>query len=688
MSQFYEKVATPEARLRQSKAPSGPERDVNARQEAQNDLQNGLGASIMNLIGAAQGISNIVQKGNDAEKADMIREHSLDAKKDTRNYASGADLYIDKKARENDKDKKDLTEDELELYMNDYDMEFFKEHGSKPYSELIKEEAQNKRFAFVSRQSQINKEFKKETRYEQLVDTQLLEFNNSDDSKDIVKSMQETLDKTVGEGLGVEDTHQNAKMRMLQKIIQNSVNSRDYKMLKTLKSKEMSDFFDMPDYKNAVNVLEKQTQSKVNQLRQTSFDKISDQVYLGVDSGAFSNMKEIDSAIDEQLNQIDEEVRPYTKDIMRLKARLSTAFEEQLGYEEVKSRVESGDTTFMKRTGIDKKTRDVYNNKMFQDATGLDSLDPQSLSTAILSGDRDAEFRSAYNTFGTVPPAMKLYGEAPISGGINGMKQASAVYQNLSVQVEGTPVTLDDIYKPERQTELLYVGRLLDDADAGVISEADATQAFRNFQNDIKKNRDGFGNYVSPSAQEFLNDDETKEWLQENVTDASWTTDEQSAQGYRRRQLVHYFNLAMETTDDSSVAREKAEQMFSKRHRDIEAPNGEEVILPSEYMEYDNRDFLKIANNHPDFEPFRSLGYLGTGVGKETYFENSISFTPDANYEKNKVMNLYYGSGSDKKLVMSVTPKIFDSILNSVNGQIIQKAKQRRQQRVEEFKNK
>lgn len=691
MSKFYEKVETPQTQFRQSKAPSGATVDVNARQEIENEYQSSLGKAITDFVGAVGSVSRGVEEYNRVNKAKMIAEYGLDAKADTATYGSAISADVDARAREKyNKGIDDLTAQELDELTTAASSDYLKTKSDKVYFDLIKDDVDRKKQAFIERQANKNQETLKNKRYDKFTGEAATIFKTAPDTESAVAELKQLLDVNVGtESLeingeqvnpAIADTHQNAKLRMLQKLMQDSIGTRDIKALETLKSKEMKEFFDIPDYDNALSVLEKQTQSKINAQRQISKDRIEEQMYIGIENGGFKSAKEVETWFDDQINRLGEYDKPDTKDILKMKSDAMEAIQEQITYENVYSRVKEGDYTFMERTNLKKKTRDSFNNKFFQDETGIDDLSPQGIEYAVLSGSKDAEIKAYFNKFGKVPPALELYGKTAPSGSIAALRQKRNVFMNMSVLTEGTPVSLENIYSPEEQTRMLYIGRLLDDAEDGVISEADVSQAYRNFNNDVKKNRDSFGNYVSERAQEYLSDEDTQNWLTENVKDANWTTDEQSAQGYRRRQLTHYFNLAMETTDDPELARQKAEKMFMGKHRDVEAPNGEETVLPSEYMGYQVKDFLKLAKNHPDFDPFRELGYLGTGIGSDTYFERSISFTPDANYEKNKVMNLYYGEGEDKKLVMSVTPKIFENILGTINQRIVDEAKMRRKQ--------
>lgn len=686
MSKFFERVATPEKQMQQSKAPSGPNVDVNARAEAQNEYNNSIGKAIGDVLGITHSVAQSINKNDEFELEMMRTEHDLDASNDTRDSGTFIKTYIDSK----DKNKRieEYSSDELSRLTKEATQKYIseKKFGDKSYFSLIKEKIDKKSSTFLDKQYVINETYKRNKRYDVFVDEASVIASSIDDVEELSMELKGLVEQHVGADSEIQDTQSNAKLRILQRVMHDAIGKRDINALKKLKSKEMKEFFDIPDYDNAVQVLEKQTQSKVNELRQLSKDRLEEQVYLGIQNNGFKDSKQVEEWFDDQLSQLSEEQTPDTRDILKLKADAMGAMEEQATYEKVYAAVREGDSTLMERIGMKKKQRDSFNNKMFTDETGIADLSPDGIETAVISGDSDAPIKSYFNRFGSVPPALKLYGSTAPSGGIASLKRKRDVFMNMSVISEGTPVSLEDVYSPEELTRMSYVGRLLEDAEDGVISESEVSQAYRNFNNDIKKNTDTFGNYVSPKAAEFLHDDDTKEWLTENVKDASWTTDEFSAQSYRRRQFTHYFSLAMENTDDPAVARERAEKMFNARHRDVEAPNGEETVLPDEYMGYKVRDFLKVAQNHPDFDPFRALGYFGTGAGKETYFNRSISFTPDASYEKNKIMNLYYGEGIDKKLVMSVTPDRFESILNAVNQRIVTEAKKRRRQRMEDAK--
>ena len=681
MSKFFEKVATPERQRQQSKAPSGPDVDVNARARLRNKQETGIASAINDLLSITQSTASAITSSDKADYAIMQQEHDLDAKGDVRDSGSYIKTYIDSK--DDGKQLEDYNPEELETITNEATQKYIsdKKFGDKNYFRLIKERLDAKNGAFLDKQNVINEQHTLNKRYDVFVDEASNIAGTSIDIDETVSNLNDLVNEHVGVDGAIKDTRQNAKLRVLQRFMHDAISNRDVKALGTLKAPEMKEFFDIPDYDNAVKVLEKQTQSKVNETRQLSLDRLEEQVYLGIDNNGFSGPEQVDAWFEDQLDSMSEEQKPDTKALMKLREQALEASEEQVTYEKIYSKVKAGDSTLMERSGMKKKQRDQFTNKMFMDETGITDLSPKGLEAAINSSEKDGALKAYFNNFGVAPPVLKLYGKTPPSGGGDALKQKRNTFMNVSVLLEGTPVSLEDVYAPEELTRMTYVGRLLDDAEDGVIDEADVSQAYRNFNNDVMKNRDSFGNYISPKAVGFLADDDTKKWLTENVKDASWTTDEYSSQAYRRRQFTHYFSLAMQNTDDPAVAREAAEKMFSARHRDVEAPNGEEAVLPDDYMRYKVRDFLKVAQNHQDFKPFRAAGYFGTGLASDTYFDRSISFAPDASYEKNRVMNLYYGEGEDKKLVMSVTPQKFDEILGAVNERIIIEAKQRRRKR-------
>lgn len=114
MSKFYEKVATPETQFRQSKAPSGPTVDVNARQEIENEFQSSLGKAITDFVGTVGNVAQGLETLKRTSKAKMIAKHGLDAKAETVDYGSTIAADVDSKARE--KYKKgidDLNTEEL-----------------------------------------------------------------------------------------------------------------------------------------------------------------------------------------------------------------------------------------------------------------------------------------------------------------------------------------------------------------------------------------------------------------------------------------------------------------------------------------------------------------------------------------------------------------------------------------------
>lgn len=685
MSKFFQKVATPETQFRQQQAPSGPDVDVNARAEIMNEQRTSLGAAVNDLLGIAQAGASALAQADKAETQILEAEHSIDADGDVEGSAS----FIKSEISNSGKPIEDYTRKDLKKATDEATKKYIEKHklGEKKYFKIIKDRLDKKNSLFINKQAAENKEIIKDKRYKTWVKQAMTIFATANE-----KELENTLNKHFNDNIGteprevngkmveppIEDTRENAEMRFAQGVMESIIASRDYKALSKLR--KVASKFGIP--KEALDVMQQKTQAKQNAVRQMNRDNLEEEVYLGIQNRAFSSPKQVDAWFNDKLKEFPKEDRPDTKDILKLKADAMGDMENAITLRGLKDAVLNGDSTAIDRAPIKKALKDQAKNELFLDVVDINDTSVGTLESAIISGDREAEMKTYFSKVGQVPPFLKLYGSTPPSGGIDALKKRRLVFAEMARYTEGTNVSINNIYNPEERTRIEYVSRLLDDAEDGVLTEEEVTQAYRNFNNDVKKNTDSRGVYISPKAASVLSDVKVTEWLGENVTDAFLTIDEFSAQDYRRRQFTHYFSLAMENTESPDVAMERAEEMFKARHKEIEAPNGEEVTIPEEYMDYEKKDWEKIAQYHPAFDAFRTIGYI-KGLGSETYFKRSISMTPDDNYERNKIMHITHGEGINKVKVLSLDPKKMADILEKIDSNIVEKAKKRRKERLE-----
>jgi len=686
MSKFFERVATPEIGMQQSAAPNGPTVDANARAEAQNDINNNLGSALQDLIGSAGAIASIKENYDRQEMAKMRAENDLDAESDLANIGSYIVSGVDSLAE--DKNITDYTPEELKSEVDKMSSRYIKEKGleNKGYFKLIQEKIKEKSGVLLDKQYKTNEKVQKEKKYGVLMNSVKSVFDVSADPSTVVGQLQDKLDQNVGldtkvinvDGKDVEftptinDTEENAKMRMLQPILESVMANRDPKAMRLLESKEFKEFFDFPDYDNVISAGKQQVQSTINKNRQMSYDKMEESAYFTMDAGMFKSTKDVKAFMKESLENIKEEDRPETKRLMKLEQSLMSSMNEELGFQGVYNSLKNGDYTVLERSDLKKKEVDAMKNKFFSVETGIDDLSPQGISDAVKSGNYDSQIKNYFSSGHPLPPHLEKWANTPPSGGINGIRDKHETFLQLNTLTQDTNTTTLDLFQPKEYGRMMFVGTLMDNIASGAMDDKEALQVYSTFNNDLNKNVDSFGHFTSTKATTALADDKVKEWLQDKKTDAPWTYDEFSSQAYMERQFKNYFSYAMETTDDQEKAMEVAEKMFYSRHTAFENPDGSEGVIPHEFKSFDSKKFVTVANELPEFKDIKdAAGYLG--LARDYDFKSNLSFRPDPSYEKNKLMNFYY----DGKFIVSMNSDMMSKNLNIIGKRKVLQAEKK-----------
>ncbi len=689
MADFYQKVATPQTQFRQQRSDSGPSVDANARAQAQNSAQNNIGSAIMSLIGTSATISNIKDTQDDLNKKKMYAENRLNIKADTHGLASFMDVELKARAKKDGKGVEDYSDQEIKNILNESSDSFSKAHNlsEKEYFSLTQEAMEEKKLAVLDRQLNINTETRKNKKYNTFVNEAKTIFKVSEDPQVIVASMDQLLKTSVGfENVTIQDengkdityqpeiqdTQENAKLRLIQPMVEDVMSSKDPKALRMLESKEMKEFFkDVPDYDNLVNAAKFQVQSTLNKNRQISYDKIEESAYFAMDSGLFTSAKDVDSYIDEQLSTLGEDNVPDTKDILRLKGQLSKSMQEELNFQGMYAALKSGDYTVLERSSLKKKEIESVQNKLFSTETGITDLSPEGINTAIKSGEFDAPIKKYFNEGYPIPPHLEKWANTPPSGGIDGIRTKYESFMQLQSLTQDTSKTALDVFNPKEYSRMMFVGNMLSNLDSGTIDNKQAHEIYSSFNNDVSKNVDSYGTFVSTKAAQALETNEVKEWLSNVKSDAPWTYDEFSSQAYIERQYKNYFSYGMEATDNPEEAQEMAEKMFSSRHVAFENPDGSEGIIPNEFKQFavnssgstDIQSFIDVAKNAEPFQNYMQVAGF-KGRFKDFSFERNLSFKPNPSYERNQLMNFYY----DGKFVMQLTPDQMRENVSRINS--------------------
>jgi hypothetical protein len=655
MSKFFERVATPEIGMQQSAAPNGPTVDANARAEAQNDINNNLGSALQDLIGSAGAIASIKENYDRQEMAKMRAENDLDAESDLANIGSYIVSGVDSLAE--DKNITDYTPEELKSAVDKMSSRYIKEKGleNKGYFKLIQEKIKEKSKVLLDKQYKTNEKVQKEKKYGVLMNSVKSVFDVSADPSTVVGQLQDKLDQNVGldtkvinvDGKDVEftpainDTEENAKMRMLQPILESVMANRDPKAMRLLESKEFKEFFDFPDYDNVISAGKQQVQSTINKNRQMSYDKMEESAYFTMDAGMFKSTKDVKAFMKESLENIKEEDRPETKSIIRLESNLLKSFETEDIFQKNIEALKKNDFTVLERSGLKEKEVKAVKNKFFAVETGIDDLSPDGITTALTSGSNDSQIKKYLSEGYPWAPDLVSWANTPPSGGLDGIRKKRDAVIQLTALTQDTPTTVLDLFTPKEYSRMMFSNTLIDNIDSKTLDESNAYQVYSSFNNDLEKNVDSFGHFTSVKASAALSEESVEKWLSNKKSDAPWTYDEFSSQAYRERQFKNYFSYAMETTPDIDKAMELAENMFESRHVEFENPDGSEGTLPSEFKSYAVKDFVSVARNLDAFQSIKE-GASFLGLAKDYSFDRNLSFKPDPSYEKNKLMNFFY----------------------------------------------
>ena len=686
MSKFYQRVATPETQYQQSVTPSGPSVDANARAEAQNDIRNNVGQAIMDLVGTASDVASTAVQMSRAEKVKMQSEHQLDIDQDLEGFGSFVTAQIDAKDESNSIPDYDAVA--LRPLLEEATDKFAKSRklGERKYYNVLKDQMEEKKRLLFNTQAEKNRAYRQEKRYSALMSSVKSTFDVSNDPATIVSQLQDKLEQNVGVGTkmievdgkqvevnpAIQDTEDNAKLRMVQPILESVMASRDPKALKLLESKEMKEFFDFPDYDNVISAAKQQVQSSINRNRQMSYDRLEEAAYYSMDAGMFKSVEDVEEFFDAQLESIDDDERPETKRLMALRENLTSSMQSELTFQNLYGKMKSGDYTVLQRSGLEKKQIDAMENKFFSVETGIDDLSPQGITEAIKSGQFDSQLKSYFSEGYPVPPHLEKWANTPPSGGIAGLRDKHETFLQLNSLTQDTSKTAMDIFNPKEYGRMMFAGTLIDNIDSGVLDEKEAYQVYSSFNNDLNKNVDSFGTFVSSKAAEAFNDEKVQDWLSSVKSDAPWTIDEYSSQAYTERQFKNYFSYAMEATDDVDQAKDMAEKMFYSRHTPYENPDGSEGVLPYEFRTFEVKDFVEVANELPEFQEIKeAAGYLG--LLRDYDFESNLSFKPDPSYEKNKLMNFYY----DGKFVLSINSDMMRNNITKLGKRKVTQAEER-----------
>lgn len=690
MADFYQKVATPQTQYRQPRQYSGPSVDVNAHAQAQNDYNNNIGSAIQNLIGAASSVNSIVKQNNKRDEQRMIAEHSLDAQADAYGVATHIHNSLKAQAEKDGRSLEDYSDQEIKGFADKAQEDYVKAHklSDKKYFTLTQKVMEHKKQAVVLNTLKTNEATIQQKRITAVTRQFQSAYKGGASAADMIDGLKATIDTNIG---FTEKTRRDAngdlisympELQMSQgelesKFLANFMNmaivDKDINAVEMMNSKEFKEYFkDNPAYKQLAGAAAIKVQSAVNKEKQLNFDKIEEFTYNGLENNIFEDSKAANAALDEQLKAIPERFRPSSKEIHRLRENINKEMKVQDNFIHYYGSLRGGDYTVLERSDLSRKDKDAVLNKYFSSATGITDTSAQGITQSLLSGKDDISLKAYLNSGNPAPKVLKDWANQTPTGGFEGMKQKALAISHLTSIAKGATTSVFEIIKPKNYAKLMYVSNLQQDIESGILDNKQASVVYEQYNNDIRKNVDAYGTYISKHAAEVKQTSTNKEWRQNLISDAPYTYDENQSQEYLGRQVDKFLGYALDIKGNQEDAQDLAENMLRDTHQFVENPDGTETVLPYGWKNKSIDDLVKLADNLPEFKQLKDVaGYLG--YGKEYDFHSRLSFTPNLSFEKNRLMDFKY----DGTTILSMTAKDFEYNMDELNKQNILNAENR-----------
>ncbi len=637
MADFFKPVQVQGAGRVQSAAPSGPDRDVQAHLDAQSD-RGGFAGAIRDLLGVAGSVAGTVRKMNEDERLQMEKKSALKADSDVTGYGSFSKSAISKRAAEEGKSVEDYTDEEVESFIPQIKQDFIESKGlkDKDYFEIIDTRLNDRGILLARKQNQTNKIVRDNKSLNSLHVNASNNFKSMDASM-YVDYLNDTMAVSVGPDAEIQKTQEEVKASLMTPLMTAAMESKDPELLKKLESKEMRDFFNVPDYDNVVNGVKQQVQSTINKRKNFNFDRVEEQGYMLAENGFLRTEQDVDNFLKNQ--KFKEGFTPRSKDMHKLRNALNSTVKTEGNYEAFSNAAKSGDFTFADRQGLPKKERDALGNKLFKVETGITDTSPQGITEALNSGMIDDSLKQYVMSGMPFPSDIKAWANTAPSGGVKGIKEKYVAFSQLNAMTQDAPTSITSVFKPKAYGQMMFTGQLIGKMEDGVIDEKEFQDAYSTFSNDLNKNVDSFGVYTSPNAAIFTRDDTVQGWANKASKDVDWTWDDNTSSAYTRRQLIGNFNLMIDAGMEPDEAMSKAEEMFEGSHMRFENADGTEGVMPSEFKTVMPESLTEVAANLPQLKPMKQMDEL---FGSEFLFRRKLSVRPARNYEQTKQVEVYY----------------------------------------------
>lgn len=663
MASNFQRPQLGQARLKGAQIGNAPTIDRAAHAQADQASAN---IDALNRIG-----QTVVKKVSDKEKAGNVNE----ARRATANLPSEIDQRVRRQADKDGVPYRRLSNEQLSNYTTQALSEFYDESGINDS-------------AFSNEAKQMGDELgiRSLGKFGQVRDQENLAYNTGVVSERTsvqsnvlhkggmsISTYMETLNNDLELDATAIGSVYGAKAAQLKGIIGDIVANGNPEAVGVLESDEAKKYFEnIPEYKNMVQMGRNKSIANVNKRKQQNFKAIEEQGYAIADGGGFTTSAEVDSFMEEQLEETNDSLySPSSKQVFRLRQQLYKGAAVNTGVEGYRESLRKGDNTYLKSSGLKPKEQEAIITKHAKQEIGMIDFSPNAIDGMLIDkGQRDS-FTRYIKSGQPVPEQLRVWAkERPING-FEGYKQKYVQYQEIASISEGR---INDIFDKKSQNEMLFMGNLLNRD----VEESVKQETFAAFQNDINKNVDSFGNYYSSEASNVLKDEDLQSDIASFSKDAPWTTDDNLSSVYTARQVKSSMSMYLSSGHTPEQAFKMSKEVFNRTHDYVEMPNGEEGVITPSFREVGGNveDMTKFVMANETVRKYiettqiagniASKGLLSDIlIGEGGQSEDDIAFRPVPQYEKTLEYQVFFRG----TLIPNTrfTPKEFQLGLSEIN---------------------
>ena len=582
-------------------------------------------------------------------------KHKNEARRATVDMPSKINSYVKNKAIEDGVEFRDLSDKQLDQYVQEGKSKFFEASGinESSYTDEAYRMGEELSFRTLSKltldRNNENVEYHKTAIGDrvaaeaQSVASGLMSpedfigsllYNQEDDVNAIANPAKSTGDfpeemMNLSAKLDGEEVV-NTKVNALASVYGATGNPDLLKILTSNEVKEASAH--NPNFKNIVAMAKvKATKAIAVQQRQI-FSGIEEQAHSLLLTGAIHSPEDVSSFLKDSMKGVPESLKPSNKSIYTLKNKMLKQAKTNDVANQYRKAIARKDATFLDSLEP-KVAKEVVNND-FMSSTGITDYTPESLAALGTDTEMSLAFQEYADSGKPYPKALaSALNNIPI-GQIDEMEKQVKIYNNLVTLTQDKTRSINEIVDKKSLGTMLYLNNLLTDTE---MSKAEKQEAYVSFRNDMNASVDSNGTYYSVDSKRYLNSPDIKEKIQKFSKDAPWTWDDNTSSSYIARDMKDSLARLMAAGVPEEELWDRAEENFLSSHKLTEAPDGSEIVLPREFMDVPEKKFITLVNRTKAMKELREASMF-TG---DFMWERRISWRPTTNYSKSKEMEMY-----------------------------------------------